>query len=96
MFARVQTFHQPAEELDKLAILVREQFAAQAEPAGFTGYQFLIDREQGKAMLISYWETEEDLRRLEAGNAATRERVRAEAGIEPPVAEVFEVAVQAL
>ncbi|HET9173163.1 MAG TPA: antibiotic biosynthesis monooxygenase [Actinospica sp.] len=94
MFVRVQTFHQPAEELDKLGALVREQFAAQAEPPGFKGFQFLVDRENGKALLVSYWETEEDLVRLEATNAAMRERAR-ERGVEPPVAEVFEVTAAA-
>jgi heme-degrading monooxygenase HmoA len=94
VFARVQTFHQPAEKLDELTTLAREQVAA-ASPAGLSGYYFLIDRDHGKALLISLWETEEDLRRLEAANAAARAHVKAEAGLEPPLAEVFEVALQA-
>ncbi|BBB02181.1 hypothetical protein RVR_9933 [Actinacidiphila reveromycinica] len=95
MFARVQTFHQPTEKLDELATVGRERLAA-AEPPGYKGFQYLVDREHGKALLISFWDSEEDLRRLEAGNAATRAQVKAEAGVEPPAAEVFEVALRSL
>ena len=95
MFARLQTFRQSAEKLDKLTILVREQLTATPQPPGFKGFHYLIDRDNEKALLISFWETEEDLRRLEANNIATREHVKAEAGVDPPIAEIFEVALQA-
>ncbi|MDI5964989.1 hypothetical protein [Streptantibioticus silvisoli] len=95
MFARVQTFHQAAEKLDELATLVRDQLAV-AQPLGYQGFQYLIDRENGKALLISFWDTEENLRRLEADNASTREHVKSAAGVESPTAEVFEVTLQAL
>ena len=94
MFARLQTFHQPAEKLDALATLVREQLAMTPQPAGFKGFHYLIDRDNGKALLISFWENEEDVRRLEASNNATRKHVKAETGVEPPIAEIFEVALQ--
>ncbi|MFD2416172.1 antibiotic biosynthesis monooxygenase family protein [Amycolatopsis pigmentata] len=95
MFARVQTFHHPAEKLDELTTLAREQVAATPRPPGLRGFYSLIDRDNGKALLISFWETKEDLRRLEATNASARAHVKAEAGIESPVAEIFEVALQA-
>jgi hypothetical protein len=56
MFAPVQTFHQPAEKLDELTTLTRDQLAA-APPPGLSGFYFLIDRENEKALLISLWET---------------------------------------
>lgn len=93
MFARLQTFHQPAEKLDELGALIRRQVAA-AQPPGFTGFQYLADRDHGKALLISFWDTEEDLRRLEADNAAMREHVEAESGVQSPSAEVFEVVLR--
>lgn len=95
MFARLQTFHQSAEKLDELADVVREQIAVTPQPPGFRGFNFLVDRENGKALLISFWESEEDVRRLEANNAAMREHVKAETGVESPMAEIFEVALQA-
>ena len=63
MFARVQTIHQPAEKLDELTKLAREQLPAAPELPGFSGFYFLIDRDNEKALVISLWETEEDLSR---------------------------------
>jgi heme-degrading monooxygenase HmoA len=96
MFARVQTVHQPAEKLDELTKLAREQLETVPDPPGYRGFYYLIDRNNGKALVISFWETEEDLRQLEADNAAMREHIKAEAALESPLAETFEVALQML
>ena len=95
MFARVQTVHQPAEKLDALAKLANEQLAAAPELPGLRDFYYLIDRENGKALVITLWETEADLRQLEANNASIREQVKEEARLESPTAEIFEVAVSA-
>jgi heme-degrading monooxygenase HmoA len=95
MFARVQTVHQPAEKLDELMKLAREQLPTAHELPGFEGFYYLVDRDNGKALVISLWETEEDLRQLEANNAAMRERVKDEARLESPESEIYEVAIQA-
>jgi heme-degrading monooxygenase HmoA len=94
MFARVQTVHQPAEKLDELTNLAREQLATAPELPGFRGFYYLIDRDNEKALVISLWETEKDLRQLEANNASMREHIKAEARLESPLAEIFEVALQ--
>ncbi|WP_170323518.1 antibiotic biosynthesis monooxygenase [Cryptosporangium phraense] len=95
MIARVQTFHHSAEKLDELTELTRQQVAAARSIPGLNGYYLLVDRDNGKAVLLSLWSSEEDLRRLEATNASTRERVEAEVGVQPPAAEIFEVALRA-
>jgi heme-degrading monooxygenase HmoA len=92
MFARVQTVHQPAEKLDALAHLAAEQIAAAPQLPGFRDLYYLIDRDNGKALVISFWETEADLRQLEANNASVREQVKAHAQLDSPSSEVFEVA----
>lgn len=92
MYARVQTVHKSREELDTLARLAGEQLAAAPDLPGFTDLFYLVDRDHEKALVISLWETEADLRRLEANNEAVRERVKAEARLDSPPAEVFEVA----
>lgn len=94
MFARVQTVNQPAEKLDEMTKLVREQLHGAHELPGFSGFYYLIDRANSKALVISLWETEEDLRRVE-GNTASREHTAAQAGVKSPPSEIFEVAVQA-
>lgn len=95
MFARVQTLRQPAEKLDELAAIAREQLPSAHELAGFSGFYYLIDRANGQALVISLWETEDDLRQVQAGGAAVREHVEAEVGVKSPPAEIFEVAVRA-
>jgi heme-degrading monooxygenase HmoA len=94
MFARVQTVEEPAAKLDELTKVAGEQLPAAHELPGFRGFYYLIDRDNEKALVISLWETEEDLRQVEA-HAAMRERTEAETGIESPPAELFEVALQA-
>ena len=94
MFARVQTLHQPADKLDGVAEAGREQLPALHEISGFEGCLYLIDRDNEKALVISLWETEADLRRFEAP-AAERERTAAQIGLTPPPSEIFEVALRA-
>jgi heme-degrading monooxygenase HmoA len=94
MFARVQTLHHSVDKLEELIEAGREQMPAADELSGFRGFYYLIDRDNEKALVISLWETEEDLRQLEA-NTALRERTATQAGIQPPPSEIFEVALQA-
>lgn len=94
MYARIQTVHQPAEKLDQLAELAGEQLPGARELQGFRGFYYLVDRANAKALVISLWESEQDVHRLEAGNAAMREHLRQEARLESPAAEIFEVALQ--
>lgn len=95
MFARVQTVHQPAEKLDELSRIAAAQLPGAHSLPGFAGFYYLVDRDHAKALVISLWDTEENLRQLEA-HAKVRERVEAEAGIKSPPTDVFEVAVSAI
>lgn len=93
MFARVQTIQQPREKLDEMTEVARSRLPAAHDLPGFAGFYYLIDREGGRALVVSLWETEEDLRRIE-GDTAYRERTATAAGIESPPSEMFEVALQ--
>jgi heme-degrading monooxygenase HmoA len=95
MLARVQTLHQPPEKLDELADAARAQLPSARNFSGFSGFYYLVDRDNGKALVISLWETEEDLRQLERSGTAVRERVEAATGIESPPTEIFQVTLQA-
>jgi heme-degrading monooxygenase HmoA len=94
MFARIQTLHQPADKLAEVAEAGRQQLPALRELSGFKGCYCLIDRNNEKALVISLWETEEDVRQFEA-STAERRRSAAQVGVEPPPSEIFEVALQA-
>jgi len=95
MFARVQTVNQPAAKLDELTELARQQLPAAHALHGFKGFYYLIDRDNEKGLVITLWETEQDLRQLEANNASMREHIKAEAQLESPQSEIFEVTLQA-
>jgi heme-degrading monooxygenase HmoA len=92
MFARVQTVYQPAKKLDELTEVARQQLPAARKLQGFKGFYYLTDRDNEKALVISLWETEEDLRRVEA--SADRQHTEAAAGIKSPPSEIFEVTLQ--
>jgi heme-degrading monooxygenase HmoA len=94
MFARIQTLHQPADKLAEVAEAGRQQLPTLRELSGFKGCYCLIDRNDEKALVISLWETEEDVRQFEA-STAERRRSAAQVGVEPPPSEIFEVALQA-
>jgi len=64
---------------------------------GFKGFTFLVDRQGGKVVGVSFWESEDALRGSEETGDATRRRA-AEAGgasAEPQV-ERFEVALDTM
>jgi heme-degrading monooxygenase HmoA len=94
VFARVQTLHQPADKLAQVAEAGRQQLPALRELPGFKGCYCLIDRNEEKALVISLWEREEDVRRFEA-STTDRRRSAADVGVEPPASEIFEVALEA-
>ena len=95
MFARLQNLNQPAEKLDSLVRLAREQFETNPELQGFQGLYYLVDRDNEKGLVMTLWDTEDDIRRLEANNAAAREQLKSEARLESPQSEIFEVAFRA-
>jgi heme-degrading monooxygenase HmoA len=59
---------------------------------GFTGAQFLADRKSGKAIVTTYWETEQALRDSEAKANDLRKTAAEQVGsTATPVVERFEV-----
>ena len=95
MFARVQTLHQPADKLEGVTEAGRQQLPALRELSGFKGCYCLIDRDNEKALVISLWDTLEDLRQFEARRPLCVSATAAQVGIKPPPSEIFEVALQA-
>jgi heme-degrading monooxygenase HmoA len=94
MFARVSTFTgSPVREEATLAGPIPAEIKAMA---GFAGAYALVNRETGKAMLITLWETKEAME----ASAEKAKQLRAEAiedsgGSGPAQVETFEVLGQA-
>lgn len=80
MHARVTTFEGPVERMDEGARQAREQILPAArQMEGFKGMYVLADRESGKALAVTLWESEEAMRASE--EAANRLRQQSAAGM---------------
>jgi heme-degrading monooxygenase HmoA len=95
--ARVSIFEGSPDQIDELLRQVREQVLPQAkQDEGFKGMIALGDRHSGKTLGITFWESEEAMRRSEEG----ADRLRSEsaeaggqtiAGVERYEVGLFEV-----
>src|SRR4051794_3362092 len=97
MFARVSTFQGPPDQTAEGIRLAREQILPAAKLMdGFKGIYLLFDRESGKSLSVTLWETEADMQASE--EAANRLRAES-AGVSGETIvglERYEVALQAL
>ena len=93
MIARVSTFRGAPEQLEEGFRLYREHVAPRLRDAtGFRGWLGLLDRENEKAVAISFWATREDAESEGAG-AALRDEVAATVGTPLEDVEFFEVSL---
>ena len=80
MYARVSMFESSPDQIDEFLRQAREQVLPQAkQDEGFKGMVALTDRQSGKTLGISFWESEEAMRASEEGANRLREE-SAEAG----------------
>jgi heme-degrading monooxygenase HmoA len=90
MFARVITVQEGAQGFDGLLGLAREQLPAASQQPGFKGFYVLTSTETGEAMVISLWETREQM------PAGIRDQGHLLAtGVTPPHLETYEITVHA-
>src|ERR1700746_862726 len=76
MFARVITAQAGAEGLDGAVRHAGQQLPGARQMPGFKGYYLLTDAETGKLVIISLWETREQMDAVTAaaGPSGTREQ----------------------
>ncbi len=95
MHARVTTIQMDPARIDEaVSQLESEDIPRFREIDGFKGFTLLVDRESGKAVGTSYWESLEQMRASEEAVQSSRQRA-ADAGgaTSAPQVERFEVAV---
>lgn len=68
MFARVITAQAGAEGFDGTIRLAEQQLPGARQLPGFNGYYLLTDAETGKVVIISLWETREQMDAVTAGS----------------------------
>jgi heme-degrading monooxygenase HmoA len=81
--ARTSMWTGSANELDAWANAARERVKPMAEALpGNIGAYFFVDRENGKALTLTLWESEEAARSTDESADASRRRTMAETGVE--------------
>ncbi len=93
MFARVSTFEGLlADQVDNAVRVAREQFVPAAQRSGgFEGMYVLADRESGKALSITLWESEEAMQAIAEQADSTRQEAARSGGGSVASVEQYEV-----
>lgn len=92
MWARVSTLQGSPERADEAIREVQERFVA-ADMPGRTGFLMLMDRTTGKAIGISFWESEDALRQSEGQADQIRQTTADASGAQVVSVERYEVAI---
>jgi heme-degrading monooxygenase HmoA len=95
MFAQVNSVQTAADKVAGLVKWAEEQLPAARETPGIKGLYMLADRQTGKVMTISLWDSADDLRQHEGQGAQIREEASSELGIAPTPVDIYEVLLQA-
>jgi heme-degrading monooxygenase HmoA len=95
MLARINSVQTAADQLPGLVEWIGTRFPDAREAPGFKGFYLLADRESGKVVSISLWDSDDALRQFEAQGEQLRKAASSEAGIAPTPVEVYEVLLQA-
>ena len=66
MWVRIQEVSFAASRSDEVVERFRETAVARHGGDGYLGFRLLLDREDGRALEVSYWETEAALRAVDA------------------------------
>jgi heme-degrading monooxygenase HmoA len=96
MFARVITAQAGAEGFDGTIGLFEQQLPGARQQPGFRGYYLLTDAGTGKLVIISLWETREQMDAVTAGAGPSGIREHTPAtGLTALHLETYEVTMQA-
>jgi heme-degrading monooxygenase HmoA len=97
MFARVITAQAGAGGFDDAIRLAKQQLPGARQQPGFNGYYLLTEAETGKLVIISLWETREQMDAVTAGAGASgiRDEGIAATGLTALQLETYEVAMHA-
>ena len=89
MFARVITAQAGPQGVDSFLGVAREQLPGASQQPGFKGFYVLTDAETGKVMIISLWETREQM------PTGVQDQGRPATGLATPDLETYEVMMHA-
>ena len=94
MFARVSTFTGTSDQVDEAVSQVRESVVPRLEQLdGYRGSYLLVDRENGKTLAVTFWESEEAMSASEEEANTLRSEAAEALGTQMVGVERYEVAV---
>jgi heme-degrading monooxygenase HmoA len=92
MYARVTTLDMDPGNVDQVRDqLEREDVPKFEQLGGFKGMTLLTDRQSGKTVAVTFWDTQDDLRESEDAVKDARRRAAETGGAGEPQVERFEV-----
>jgi heme-degrading monooxygenase HmoA len=95
MIARVVTTDVSPDGMEGALRVVHEQLPDARHQPGFTGFYLLADREAGKLVTVSLWDSRESLLAVEARAAELTSQTERSGGMAVLDSTVYEVVVQA-
>jgi heme-degrading monooxygenase HmoA len=95
MFARVISVQTAPDKIAGFVKWSEERLPAAREAPGFKGLYLLADRQSGKVVSISLWDSDDDLQQNQARGAQMRKEANSELGIASPAADIYEVLLEA-
>jgi heme-degrading monooxygenase HmoA len=96
VFARVSTFTGTSDQMDEAVSQVRESVIPRLEQLdGYKGSYLLVDRENGKSLVVTFWESEEAMSASEEAANTLRSEAADAFGTQMVGVERYEVAVAA-
>ncbi len=96
MFARVSTFTGTSDQVDEAIRQVREDVVPRLEELdGYRGSYLLVDRQNGKSLAVTFWESEEAMSASEEAANTLRSEAADAFGTQMVGVERYEVAVAA-
>lgn len=94
MFARVITAQIGSEGIEDVIRLAKKQLPSAREQTGFKGYYMLTDAENSKLMIISLWETRDQMEAV-AGPSGIRDEGVSATGLSQLNLETYELTMHA-
>jgi heme-degrading monooxygenase HmoA len=98
MHARISTLEMEPSRIDDAVSALKERDLAELEQAdGFKGFTLMVDRQSGKCVGVSFWESEDALKQSEEVAQSTRQRAAETGGASnEPAVERFEVVIDTM
>jgi heme-degrading monooxygenase HmoA len=94
VFARVSTFTGTSDQIDEAMRQVRQDVLPRTEQLdGYKGAYFLVDRQNGKSLAVTLWESEEAMSASEEEANNLRSEVADALGTQMVGVERYEVAI---